>query len=495
MKKTSGMSLGAVIFLTILGVIVLLGQLTSAQEQEDKGNGEQKSPLFGHSEVNTTNGKPLPLSLYADSATCQSCHQDAFKEWQASAHASSARRDPFYDNLEEDFAVKEMGSDFTRWCAGCHTPLALSSGQIGNDRWTERRAELEGVSCALCHTISDVRVGSRGVPHDGSYTTSPDLVRKYPFENSQGLGKIVNNYLIRMAPDAHKQSFSKDFYSSAEYCATCHTEFIPTSGAKSFDTYSEWKNSAYNTDNPAKTRTCIDCHMAAYPSDPEKKNPGRSTKFGPWKENMQNHRFVGANQALPWLYGDQEQFRLVEDMLRSAAEVKIVSPNTEKPGLLTFSVQVTNIGAGHYLPTGVADLRQIWLEVYVQDGQGKKIFHSGNIAEDGEIDPEARMFNVIIADKDGKPLLNHETWRKAGVIKDNRIPPQESKIEKYIVELPENVRGPIELKAVLRFRAFPQRLAQSLIREVVPPGGDKRLPITDMAAEQVLLELAAAGKS
>lgn len=456
------------------------------QEKQIVAKEQSKNPLFGHSESTTTTGQPMPFELYSESKSCLACHQEAYDEWEVSAHARSAGQDPFYENLEENFAVKEMGTDFTRWCAGCHTPLALNSGKVGANSWKPRQAEQEGSSCVFCHTISEVREGSKGVPHDGSYTSSPDLVQQYPFANSDGIGKKISNALTMMAPETHKKSYSKSFYSSAKYCASCHTEYIPTTGAKSFDTYKEWQESVYSGNDPETKRTCIDCHMAADPADPAKKSPGQSTKFGTQKENVRNHRFVGANQAVPWLYGDTEQFELTEKMLRSAATVEIVNAKLTDSSQLGFQVKVTNVGAGHYLPTGVADLRQMWLDIKVKDNQGKIVFQSGKVAKDGEIDPKATIFNTIIADKDGKPLLNHETWRKVKLLKDERIAPKESKLANYQLTLPEELEGPLKIEAVLRFRAFPQHLADSLIREFVPPGGDKTLPITDMAKDELV---------
>ncbi len=37
-------------------------------------------------------------------------------------------------------------------------------------------------------------------------------------------------------------------------------------------------------------------------------------------------------------------------------------------------VGVTNVGAGHHLPTGVADFRELWLDITIKDSNEKKLY-------------------------------------------------------------------------------------------------------------------------
>lgn len=44
---------------------------------------------------------------------------------------------------------------------------------------------------------------------------------------------------------------------------------------------------------------------------------------------------------------------------------------------------MTNIGAGHHLPTGVSDFRELWLDITVaKNRNGEVIFESGKLNEE-----------------------------------------------------------------------------------------------------------------
>ncbi len=65
---------------------------------------------------------------------------------------------------------------------------------------------------------------------------------------------------------------------------------------------------------------------------------------------------------------------------------------------------VKNVGAGHHLPTGVADFRELWLDITVKDRNGKVVFEAGKLKEDGNLGEDARPFMKVFGDKDGKPV-------------------------------------------------------------------------------------------
>ena len=77
----------------------------------------------------------------------------------------------------------------------------------------------------------------------------------------------------------------------------------------------------------------------------------------------------GAPSSLPYMAGGTE-------LLRQAASLKIEFSAGED-GQTQLTVWVSNSGAGHYLPTGVDDLRQLWLAVTVADARGEIIWQSG----------------------------------------------------------------------------------------------------------------------
>ncbi len=445
---------------------------------------EKQSKDFGLSNVKTISGDPVKAHLLQDSASCATCHQASYEEWQVSAHARSAVNDPIYENHEDTFAVPDLGEDGITFCAGCHTPEAVVTGSVGTTKWSSSKYERAGTSCIICHAIGDVyNDPKQGVPADASYVIAPERAQIYPFDQEES--KTLQNYLLRSAPKRHAADFSAKLYREAQYCSTCHTQAAPN-GKIEQDTYREWQNSPYGDANSKEFSTCITCHMAAVPGEPETIVGGQTTNGGKVKDQVLSHRFVGANQALPYFYGDQEMFELTEQMLRSAAEIDIVDVKVEKEKL-QFKVKVTNKGAGHNLPTGATDLRQLWIDVEVLDGQGNLLFASGKLDEKKEIQPESVIFNSRFYDKEGKLIDHHQVWRIERR-EDNLIPPKESKYGEYAVPLENNLKN-VTVRAKLRYRIAPQYFANVTLRNFGDPGTDRSLPITDIDQKEKVIPL------
>lgn len=475
------------IFLSIIAVIVLTfiydGRLKIDDEPVIKV-ADKQSEDFGLSNAKTSSGEPVDPHLLPNSEDCAACHDDAYDEWSVSAHARSAANDPIYENHEETFAVRELGDDAITFCAGCHTPEALVTGSVGAAKWASSKNEQAGTSCVVCHTIGEVFNDKiQGVPADASYVITPERVQDYPFNNEKL--ETLQHTLIRSAPQRHAADLSSKLYGEAKYCSTCHTQAAPN-GKIEQDTYREWLDSPYSDANSEEFATCITCHMAPVPGEPETQVAGKTTERGKTKHNALSHRFVGSNQALPYLYGDQEMFDLTEKMLRSAASIKVVDVvKNEKE--LAFKVQVTNDGAGHNLPTGATDLRQLWLDIEVLDQAGNVIFTSGKLDDKLEVDPNAVMFHSKFYDAEGNLIDHHQVWRIERR-EDNLIPPKQSKYGEYSLKLAEGMKE-VTINAKLRYRITPQYFANVTLRKWGEPGTDRSLPITDIDKAMEVISL------
>ena len=91
--------------------------------------------------------------------------------------------------------------------------------------------------------------------------------------------------------------------------------------------------------------------------------------------------------------------RMSIELLQTAAELE--TSLTEEGRL---NVRFKNTGAGHALPTGVADFRQVWLDVTVRDADGEVVLESGKMNAKGVVDPNARFFRKVFGDKYGEPV-------------------------------------------------------------------------------------------
>lgn len=247
---------------------------------------------FYPSEAMTGSGRLVDASLLGNSRSCAAggCHKDIYDQWNASAHRYSST-DVFYRKAEQYF-IETDGKEATRYCAGCHDPAALLSGGVNPGEGLDTPHSEEGSSCIFCHGITRVR----HLKGSGSYVFDPP--RRYLFEHSQGeWAGMLSRLLIRTAPGLHKLEYSRDFYSTPEYCATCHKQYIQYQWGwiKLQDQYGEWLASPFSGRNDKgfhkdTVKACRDCHMPLVLS----KDPAAG------KDGMvRSHRFIAANTAVP----------------------------------------------------------------------------------------------------------------------------------------------------------------------------------------------------
>ncbi len=186
--------------------------------------------------------------------------------------------------------------------------------------------------------------------------------------------------------------------------------------------------------------------------------PGISIDGGRLKDNVVTHQFTGANYHLVGLRNDKLKQMSIE-LLQSAAELETTLTTAGH-----LNVRVANTGAGHALPTGVADFRQVWLDVTVRDASGQIVLESGKMDDAGVVDPDARFFRKVFSDKYGDPV-GFVFWRYEKMLEDTKIPAGGHRDE--VFELPANTVFPVTAKVRLMFRTYPQAVTD-LVREQYP---------------------------
>ena len=232
-----------------------------------------------------------PTGLASLSAqACVSCHTQAHGDWQGSAHASAWRSPTF------QAAIDKAGSSTA--CRACHLPLTnqhprLAAGYLDGDltrpnlqpnpSWDPTLMS-EGVTCAACHVRDGVVVGTHAAPE-----------APHPVAVSDELGK-------------------------PEFCATCHQLTWPGADRPFYDTYGEWKASAY-----AKAGVgCKDCHM------PVQAGLATASRFAA----TPSHAFeADPAQAISVL-------------------VSLDAPEVQRGKPYRVGLRLQNTGAGHHFPTG-----------------------------------------------------------------------------------------------------------------------------------------------
>ena len=337
------------------------------------------------------------------------CHSSLVDEWTASMHAQ-ALTDPLYlTKLEE--GNKATDGALGAFCNKCHGPVATMTGEIGGEMST---VSAESITCTFCHYA----VGNQGEPGNTSQLVEPDGVRRAQLKDPQ-------------AP--HPAAFN-EFQTKAEICGGCHNVLHPVNNMHLESTYSEWQKSPY----AKQGIVCQDCHMSAQPGTigPSK---GTAAAGAPERDNIYRMTFVGGQVAL----GPSE---LAVARLKSAATLglevaEIVGPGQEA----SVTVTTTNSGAGHYLPTGLTEVRQMWLEVSATDADGKKTV----IGE--------HRFGTELKDAEGNFPV--ELWEAEGIASDDRIPPMESVKDSYTFTMPAGATQ-AEITAALYYQSASDEFAK-----------------------------------
>lgn len=401
---------------------------------------------------------------WTNSAKCKSCHNDIFNQWANSNHKNLGGNNPYYMVLE-NIAAKVEGEEFRQWCMGCHNPSAVTTGIVKKttdtmnqlfeqdgktlikELKTHGNSKLEeGVSCVACHRITKIEDAGG----NASYTLSVQNRKKYTFEDNDNEAlQYLSHKFINSKPKIHVKSYMKPVYKKSVYCASCHDEFSPGNGSKIVSTFKEWQNSPFNNPkDPKKHKTCIDCHMTYLRNGEFSPLQASSTKGGKIKDDVKVHYFSGSNHFLSGLKSKEHEKQSLQLLRRSAKLDLDLKDNYLKVG-------VTNIGAGHHLPTGVADFRQLWLEVSIKNKNEQIIFQSGKVDKNGNLDKNARIFMKVFADKKGKPV-GLLFWKYEKLLSDTRIKAGSRRVESYNIKNVKQSDYPLNVSVKLNFRIYPQ---------------------------------------
>ncbi|WP_041521953.1 multiheme c-type cytochrome [Gilvimarinus agarilyticus] len=399
---------------------------------------EALTPLFGPHRATTSTGKVIPEHRFDNAQVCGACHSDIYKEWNSSM-MSHSWDDPIYRALLSR-ASKASNGDLDNFCTGCHTPTGLLTGQVtraDNQSPPELGnpvTDLPGVDCESCHNINAIS----GIDN-GAYVL-----------NDAGEQRIKYGPRRDAQSPYHETAYSP-LHSESQMCATCHNVTHPLNGVPVERTYDEWYESPYRTAGVS----CQDCHM--------KPVKGKSAIMGPERSDRATHWFAGGNTTLLEHFGHTDNAKRARALLQSSATIELVDPpQSIQPGALEkITLKVTNTGAGHKLPTGFPEGREVWVDMQLKDASGKTFYRSGAI-KDGKTEPGTKNFMVRMGDKNGKKV-EVEVWRITHIMSDNRILPKGHALVDYYVDIPDELQGPITLTAKLHYWPFSQAFADELL--------------------------------
>ncbi|NTU70514.1 MAG: hypothetical protein HGB10_01625 [Coriobacteriia bacterium] len=345
---------------------------------------------------------------FPPSTSCR-CHGQLVSEWQKSLH-SKALSDPLF-KVKVAEAEKAAGKEIGVFCRRCHGPVANMSKEDGGPM---SPVSAEGITCSFCHQITGAKTPLGNV----SQLVEPNGVMRAQIQDPKS---------------PHNPAYS-EFHTTSDICGGCHNVNHPINGMHLESTYAEWKKSPQ-----AKQGTqCQDCHMSETPPlvGP---STGQAATNAPQRDNIYHMTFAGAQVAL----GDAGR---ATALLKSAAKVDVVAPEilagTTAPKV---EVTVTNVGAGHKLPTGLTEVRQMWLVVVATDETGK------------ETELGRHVYGTELKDAKGNSPV--ELWEAVGIAKDDRIAPGGSSKDSYEIALPAGVEA-ADITARLLYKSAPDELAK-----------------------------------
>ena len=326
--------------------------------------------------------------------------------WRTSMMGNSGR-DPYWmagvrrEMIDHPTATRLIQDE----CSICHMPMMRYEAKLAGGegeafahlppdpgKLGDRLAD-EGVSCAVCHQITDQSFGRResfvgGFKIDEK-TASGERRMYGPFEIDKGHTTIMKS------SSAFQPTEAKHIRAS-ELCATCHTLFTQALDAQGRVVgelpeqvpYQEWLHSDYK-----ETRTCQSCHMPVV-----KEDVPISSVFGEPRAGFSRHTFIGGNFFMQRMLNrfrndlsvaaephemDAAANRTIAHLQSEAARVTVQSVEVQS-GRLAAAIAVENMG-GHKLPTAYPS-RRAWLHVVVRDRTGAIVFESGALRPDGSIE-------------------------------------------------------------------------------------------------------------
>lgn len=376
---------------------------------------------------------------YDSPEVCRACHTEIFEQWEQSAMAH-AWEDPIYKAMLKRASEATNGA-IDNFCIGCHSPIGLVTKEAAA---TKDGAEIPGVDCETCHSVSTATGLDNGA---------------FIISHHRKDGRIVKYGPRSDAKSEYHLTYYSELHSRSSFCAVCHNVTHPFNGAAIERTYDEWLDSAYSEAGIE----CQDCHMTPGPGVTQ--NPGKAALTGKQRENVASHFFAGANVPLMRHLGKHEMAERNIAMLRSAAAIEVLNPkNPVAPGsMVTVMYKVSNVGAGHKLPTGFPEGREMWVDFRVVGQAGKVFYRSGNI-ENGKTAPGTKSFKVVMGDKNGD-VVDMNVWEVTHVISDTRIMPKGYSIIEFNFLLPEDAPSELTLQADLRYWPFPQSMVDELLGE------------------------------
>ncbi len=417
----------------------------------------------------TISNSSLPNMIFQEAGPdgTENINLSPYGEWKASPMGLAGRDPVFFSQLEsETNHLPELTECIENTCLHCHG--VMGQRQLATDtegEFDERCKDLfvipppeevpfgrpfrldmvkqwpnsedntfqkyaglarDGISCTVCHRISDTDLGDES-SFTGNFVTGPPDEVYGPYEDSTIIPLPMEN-AIGVTPRFSAHFKSRDAASS-DLCGTCHNILLPVisnegevlGASYEQSTHLEWINSDF-APGRENFKSCADCHMqTSYKGHELAFDIANieSDQFAPTtfrlpdeditltkRFNYARHSLHGLNiflnemfQQFPVILGYRQidymtgtltvpslvtgSNSMIDMAANETAEVNVQSFGAAPDGKLRAVIEISNL-TGHYLPSGVG-FRRMFIEVLVRDAAGDILWASGRTNEIGAL--------------------------------------------------------------------------------------------------------------
>lgn len=346
---------------------------------------------------------------FKDPEYCNTCHTPLVEQWKQSKHSGAAKNKMVLQLLNgtdvhgnpgvaPGFKLDNplLGGD----CADCHAPT-LAQFEPGNTDLNDVLAlgavDTNGVFCDFCHKVQDVTVNyERGI--NGS------IILKRPSAND---ARDINFGALDDVTTFWMGATYSPVQGKSDFCSACH-QYANDNGVIVDDTYDSWAVSDY----AEAGIKCQDCHMKPYTDSVFVSGIGLVDAIKRDPSRLYNHLF--------------RRFGTTDSSETAGMDISAAL----NKDTLFVNAAITNLKAGHKLPTGVS-LRNMIFVVEIKNGSGEitQIYGDtlppfagiGPVEERNFSGFPGRAFALVTYDSTKKewPVGN---WAATGILYDSRIP-------------------------------------------------------------------------
>ncbi len=234
-------------------------------------------------------------------------------------------------------------------------------------------------------------------------------------------------------PGAHRRPSEETarYMRSSEMCGSCHdvrlfgADVLGAQRGERFkrlrNAYSEWRSWSQSEQLAGRrAASCQDCHMSTFPGvcvpasgeantrfcppgmqfearDPGRRGVGPEAADSPTLSPVASHYFTSvdlpfvgpspaASHELPGVdvFGTPLSARLRRNALLARAVKMSMGDVRRAAGRLRVPIVLQNVGAGHRVPAGFSQERELWVHLRVEDATGRRIYEVGRTEGDDE---------------------------------------------------------------------------------------------------------------